>query len=202
MDSRGRVDAIVMASGFSRRFGAQNKLLLPFKGVPLARRTLLTALGSSCFNTVYFVYSQAEVGALAKGLDVQAIHNPNAHQGQSAGIRLGVAASLADHYLFCPCDQPFLDASTLQAIVSARGLGKIVFPVHAGRPGSPALFSAAFRPLLLALQPGRHARDIRRQHPEAQLPVEIPSPLPLRDIDTPQDLDDLLALAGAMENTS
>ncbi|MDR2159652.1 MAG: hypothetical protein LBP23_06260, partial [Treponema sp.] len=34
-----------MASGFSRRFAPENKLLVPFRGKPLARHTLDLVLG-------------------------------------------------------------------------------------------------------------------------------------------------------------
>jgi CTP:molybdopterin cytidylyltransferase MocA len=55
-----------MASGFSRRFAPENKLLVPFRGKPLARHTLDLVLGMDCFAGIFFVAACNEVAALAR----------------------------------------------------------------------------------------------------------------------------------------
>ena len=47
--------AILMASGFSRRFGDENKLLVPFRDKPLARHTLDLVLSVRVWERVFFV---------------------------------------------------------------------------------------------------------------------------------------------------
>lgn len=190
------VDAILMASGFSRRFGTVNKLAQPFCGKPLLQHTLALVCGMPVFSAVHLVYAQPEIKSLAKGYPVQYIYNQNPGRGQCESIRLGVLSSGADYYLFLPCDQPLLNSQTLQSILNLRRHGCIVHPAHDGHPGSPVLFSSSFRQQLLTLPDGEGGRLILRQNPGALIAAGMPSPLPLADIDTPEQLAALEKEAG------
>lgn len=182
------VDAVLMASGFSARFGNANKLLQPFRGVPLALHTLRLACGIPCFGTVFFIFSDEAVGRLAGTLAVKPLHNSAPHLGQRHSVHLGACASQAAHMMFFSCDQPLLDAPTVTALLAKRCAGRMVFPTVDGETRSPAIFSAAFRDELASLPPGGHARDLKQRHPGALVTVEVPSPLVLADIDTAEDL--------------
>jgi len=181
------IDAILMASGFSRRFGAENKLLQKVGGVPLARRTLELAC-SIPFGAVHFVAADAEVLRLADGLPVRTHRNERPDRGQCESVRLGALNSDADYYIFFPCDQPFLDAATVLALCEHAEPGKIVFPTHEGRPASPNLFSKAFRDDLLSLGDGENARVIKNRNPDALVRVPVADGRTLTDIDTLEDL--------------
>lgn len=205
----GRVCAILMASGFSRRFGEADKLLIPFRGKPLARHTLDLVCGLDCFTRVFFVAAEEPVLALAGGGSERLvlIRNEHPERGQRESIRLGIEAAFADggdggpaaeYYMFFPCDQPFLDAAAIGRVVAARRPGRIVQPCYRGKPGSPVLFSAAFRDELLALGEGERGRELIRRRPESLVKVEIAEPpfsgprrSPLTDIDDPQTLSRL-----------
>lgn len=187
-----RVDAILMASGFSRRFGSQNKLLANFNGKPLARLALELACSLPAISHVWFVCAQPQVAALAKGLPATVIHNATPELGACRSVQLGVAASSADYYLFFPCDQPLLDACTVNTVINAQQPGAIVQPAYRQAPGSPVLFSACYRKELLSLQPGQHAREIKKRHTEQLLTIHINHPEPLMDVDTQSDLQELL----------
>ena len=195
----GDIFAILMAAGFSERFGGQNKLLAPFRGKPLARYTLELAAGFGAFSGVFFIAASDAVAALAAGLPVTLVHNTAPEKGQRESVRLGVEAAdaflaasgrTADtaYYLFLPCDQPLLDAETLRHIISVREKGRIVEPRFQGAPRAPGLFSGVFREELLALAPGELPRVIKARHPAAVTPVPVSNPLALLDIDTPEDL--------------
>jgi molybdenum cofactor cytidylyltransferase len=200
--------AILMASGFSRRFGG-NKLLVPFRGKPLARHTLDLACSlSGRFSGIFFITADDSVAALAGDLPVTVIRNTAPEKGQRESIRLGVEAAeraasgkaeIPDealpedsengvYYLFFPCDQPLLDAETVERIIGARQPHCIVEPRFQNKPGNPCLFSDSFREELLALKEGEHPRDIKVRHPEALIPLEARNPLAFRDIDDPEDL--------------
>jgi molybdenum cofactor cytidylyltransferase len=194
MDS---VAAILMASGFSRRFGEKNKLLEPFGGKPLARYTLelVTGLAVSFAGGIFFVVSDEQTAALAEGLaGPELIRNGAPEKGQRESIRLGLEAagrfSDSAYYMFFPCDQPFLDAGTARLILEARRPGRIVQPRCLDEPGSPVVFCRSFRDELLNLGQGEHGRDIIRKHPDRLIKVEIPcrpgAPSPLTDIDDPE----------------
>jgi molybdenum cofactor cytidylyltransferase len=188
-----------MASGFSRRFGDENKLLVPFRGKPLVRHTLELAAGGGLFHRVFFITADANVAAQAGDLPVTHIHNDHPDLGQRESIRLGVDASDADYYRFFPCDQPFLDQALLARLIESRSEGRIVEPVFQGKPSSPTLFSSAFREELLNLKPGEHGRDIKMRRRDFLIGVEIADPSLLEDIDTPETLE---YLNGAVHGTT
>jgi molybdenum cofactor cytidylyltransferase len=194
----GKVFAILMAAGFSRRFGAENKLLAPFRGKALARHTLdlVCGLGENVFSGIFFVFSDERVAALAEGLPLTLIRNDAPEKGQRESVRLGVEAAGAseeDFYFFFPCDQPLLDSGTVQRILAARQKGRIVEPRPPGKgPCSPSLFSGTFRNELLSLQEGEEPRIVKARRQEAVFPVEVSKPLALSDVDDPQMLKSLL----------
>ena len=188
------VDIVVLASGFSDRFGRENKLLHVFRGKPLVGHALSLACSLRLGGKVILVCSTPETAAVAGELPVQVVRNLRPERGLCESVRLGVAASQAGYYLFIHGDQPFLDAATIDAVASRRRPGWIVAPSHKGQAGTPALFSATFREELLTLPDGEAPRLLKRRHADKVELVEISDPLPLRDIDT---LDDLRALEDA-----
>ena len=192
------VDAVLMACGFSKRFGTDDKLLVPFRGKALARHTLdLVFSLSHLFNRIFFVAANDSVLALAQDLPFTVIKNENPEQGQRESIRLGVQNSCADYYLFFPCDQPLLDQDTVTKLIAARKKGRIVQSFFQGNPGNPVLFSDVFRQELLNLGKGERGRDIIRRNPHALITVELDRGEPLLDIDTPEMLKDLLKISFA-----
>lgn len=46
------IDVVLLAAGLSKRMGDENKLLLPFDGVPLVRHTARTILASGCRHLI------------------------------------------------------------------------------------------------------------------------------------------------------
>jgi molybdenum cofactor cytidylyltransferase len=203
-----RVSAILMASGFSRRFGGENKLLVPFRGKALVRHTLdlicsfnaasgkFLQDGSFYFNGIYLITADEQVAAAAAGLPVNVIRNKTPEKGRRESVRLGIEASgCQDYYFFFPCDQPLLDHETINLILAARHRGKIVQPGLAAGASlkeessqySPSLFSAVFKEELLALNEGEKPNTIKTRHTGAVITVEITNPHVLLDIDKPED---------------
>ena len=197
------IAAILLASGFSKRFGKRNKLLVPFRNKPLARYTLELATAMDFSGGVYFITASDDVAALASDLSaVKVIKNNNPDKGLRESIRLGVeAAGLGvGYYIFFLCDQPFLDAGSVQKILDAGQHGCIVEPRcrakpedmepqgNLGPPGAPCLFSADFREELISLGEGETPRIIKSRHPEALRVAYISNPLALEDIDDEKTL--------------
>lgn len=182
-----KIDAILMASGFSERFEGENKLLFLYKDKPIARYTIELA-GSMGFNKVILVAADSKIAHLADGLDITTIKNDHPEYGQRESIRLGVSKSDADFYMFFPCDQPLLDAGTVALIAERAEEGKIVYPAYNGIPGNPALFSKLYRRELMELGQGENARVIKQRHKKSCIKVEIESESALFDVDTRSDL--------------
>lgn len=184
------IDIILMASGFSRRFGRENKLLHVFHGKPLVAHALDLACSfqPQSGGEIFLVYSDPAVAALAVDAPVRLIRNDTPGRGPCESVRLGVAASAAAYYMFLHGDQPFLDAATLAAVAARRQPGRIVTPCYRGKPGNPSLFSAFFRDDLLSLPDGESPRLVKNRHPDRVDKVEINDPSRLVDIDSQDDL--------------
>jgi molybdenum cofactor cytidylyltransferase len=199
MNMSGPAAAILLASGFSKRFGGRNKLSVPFRGKPLARYTLELAIELGFPGGIYFVTASDDVAALTADLPgVKTIKNFAPEKGLRESVRLGVEAACAkpapdaEYYLFFHCDQPLLDAATVKLILEERCHGCIVEPRYHGRPGNPCLFSALFREELLSLGEGKTPRFIKERHPEKVRGVEVSNPLILEDVDNEEALERLL----------
>ena len=189
------VDAILMASGFSRRFAQGDKLLYPFLGEPLILRTLRLFTKVEGVRRVLLVCANPEVAALASGLPIEVIHNARPELGQRESIRLGVQVSDAEGYLFCPCDQPFLDAEAIGAILRAGKAGRIALPIYEEKPRTPVLFSAAFSGELQALGEGESGKTVYRRHMGCVDKMTVDRPWAFWDIDTVEDIHRLEAYA-------
>ena len=184
-------DAILMASGFSRRFLGENKLLQIFNGKPLVWHTLSLVSQMNCFQNILFVYHHPEVGEIAKEFPVNAIYNPNSALGVCESIHLGVEAASADYYLFLTCDQPLLTPAIISSLLANAQPGCFVQPAYEGRPGNPVLFSNIHREELVRLEPGQRGRTVVERHPENLLTVPITDRWALEDTDTPEKFSTL-----------
>ncbi|MFV0401788.1 MAG: NTP transferase domain-containing protein [Oscillospiraceae bacterium] len=179
-----QIDAILLAAGLSRRYGRENKLLLPFRGVPLVERALSLAVGLGSFARILIVCSDPEVMEIARRYPLEIIVNEHPEDGISESIRLGVSSSSGEYYLFLPCDQPLLDGQTVSNVLEAASPSRIVCPVWSGARGSPVLFSAEYRRQLLSLPKGRGGKVIMEKYPECVNEVEASCREALMDIDT------------------
>src|SRR5690554_1480522 len=87
------VACVVLAAGSSRRMGAHNKLLLPYRGMPMIRQVVLQALASNCSRVIVVVgHSAPEIEQALAGLSVQFVINARHAQGMGHSVAAGVAA--------------------------------------------------------------------------------------------------------------
>lgn len=178
------VDAILMASGFSKRFGDENKLTKKFNGIPLAQYTLQLVCDSRLYQNIYFITAEPEVAALCNGYSVHLLQNTNPKRGQCESIRLGSQASKADFLHFFTCDQPLLTQNVLQTILAHKQAKMITQPIYQNHPASPILFSNYFKPELMELKDGESGKNIKNRYPNSIISVEFDTPYILEDIDT------------------
>ena len=176
--------AVLMASGFSRRFGTEDKLLYLFQGKPLASHTLELACGMPEFSDVVLVAISGEVAALASGTRARVIRNGAPQRGMSESIRLGVTASRAEFFCFFPCDQPLMEAGVVRALLEYAAPSVIVQPMSGGLPRSPSVFSASFRDELVSIPDGEGGAYVKNRHTDAVISVNFDDERIFMDIDT------------------
>ena len=182
------VGCVVMASGWSRRFPGENKLLLPIGGKPMVRHTL-DKLARLPLERVTVVSRYEAVRAMAAEYGFQALDNPLTLQSDT--IRLGLREmDDLDGCMLCVADQPYCTGESMEALLRLfrEHPDCICRLAYQGEPGNPAVFPRALFGEISALTGDTGARAVIRRHPDRVLFQEAGSALELRDIDCPGDL--------------
>ena len=185
------ITGIILASGLSRRMG-KDKLLLPVDGIAIVER-VMQAAAASLLDDIVVVYQNPAVCTLAERYRIRPVHNPDSAQGQSASVKAGVLAALpqTQAYMFLTGDQPFITATTINRLIVAwrAETSLILVPVYKGKRGNPAIFPAACRLKLLALEADTGGRSVMDQVPDMVRCVSMPDADAGIDIDTPAEYE-------------
>jgi molybdenum cofactor cytidylyltransferase len=201
-ESAFRCSAVVLAAGQSARMGGPNKLLLPFEGEALVRRTVRTVLESGVQETVVVTGHQArEVTRAVLDLPVTVQPNLRHEDGQMRSVAAGVAAlaRATDAILVCPGDMPLLTAEDLLALIAAyraQPEASIVIPRHQGARGNPIVFAASYAPEVAAGRRLIGCRKLAQQYPEETWYFEAAHDRYTTDLDTPEDYRRVLQRLG------
>ena len=188
--------ALIIAAGFSRRFGSDKRLFKLNHDEPL----LIACLRP--YRTVF-----ANVAVVVRSSDSELSQLISARLGRKAPIlvptdhaHLGMAASIGDgvrtlagwDYLFLGLgDMPYLRSETLAQLKARMDTARtdrsacIVVPVHADSDGHPVGFSREFFAELIALKGDRGARSVIDAHGDAVQRIAVDDPGILADIDQP-----------------
>jgi molybdenum cofactor cytidylyltransferase len=182
--------AIILAAGFSRRFGKE-KLLMNIKGKPIVLHVIDLVLGMN-FNENVLVFQNDEIGKLAEDKNIKCIYNPAAIEGISASIKCGIQNSdNADAYIFFLGDQPFIDSFTVNQLLKAyyEGKGSIIVPKYEGTNGNPVIFAAAWKEQLEGLCGDVGGKTIIKENPEKVFFIDAACRKAGNDIDTWEDYE-------------
>jgi molybdenum cofactor cytidylyltransferase len=186
--SHGRLIAgILLAAGRSSRFGRQ-KLLEPFRGEPLVRRSARHLLESGLAPVVAVVPGQADVADALSGLPLILIENRQPESGisHSIGLGLGVLPATSAAALIGVADQPYLTSAALRTVARAFSAGRIAASRYGDHRGNPAVFDRSFFPELLRLTGDHGGLSVIDAHAELVIDVNL-SPSMGLDIDRPED---------------
>jgi molybdenum cofactor cytidylyltransferase len=182
--------AVVPAAGKGERFGGA-KLLARIGGEALLDRTLASLIDAGLEHVIVVVAPTADFSPARHIADarVHVVVNPDPSRGMFSSIRAGVAVADGDPIVVLPADMPFVQASTVAAIVGACATNDgIVVPVHRGRRGHPVAFPVGLRLSILAAAPTSSLKAVLTATGAAWHDVEVEDPGVLRDVDTREDL--------------
>ncbi|RHP32806.1 nucleotidyltransferase family protein [Lachnotalea sp. AF33-28] len=182
---------LLLAAGSSTRFQA-NKLLTPVNGIPMYRHTLSWAQTLEP-DRLAVVSQYEEILKEAEAAGAAAVYNGHSDLGISHSIHLALNALegfASDAFLFTVCDQPWLTAESVRALLDAfrksdKGMACLC---HNGVPGNPVVFDSRYKKELVSLTGDTGGKRILKAHPEDVLWVETPHNMELKDIDYPEDL--------------
>ncbi|MDH4196336.1 MAG: nucleotidyltransferase family protein [Candidatus Aminicenantes bacterium] len=185
--------AIVLAAGESRRMGTQ-KLLLPYGETTVVETVVRKALDSGVDRVMAVVGADRDtVLARLERYPLTIVENENFRQGMLTSVQAGFAALPADAVAAVVMlgDQPAVPTEAVRAVVrAARESGEgIIIPTSGGRRGHPVLVATKYGRAVASLDPAIGLRQLRLEHPDDVLEVEVGDPAVLRDLDTPEDYE-------------
>jgi len=191
--------SILLAAGASSRMG-RPKPLLDYHGETF----LDTQIALHCaFSAQVFVVLGNHAAQIATGAkrteNAVLLLNPDPGRGQLSSLQCGLRAvpSHIQAVFLQPVDSPGVAPATLlalcQAWCAATAPPDFVIPMHEGRRGHPILMRSAIAGELLALTGSATARDVVHAHRSTTIYVETADAAIHRDIDTPQDYEQLIA---------
>jgi molybdenum cofactor cytidylyltransferase len=194
----GRIAALVLAAGQSRRMGQANKLLAPVDDRPLVAHAVDAMLASRADPVIVVTGHQADaVRAALVERPVIWAHNPDYAAGLSGSLAAGLAAlpEDAEGVVIGLGDMPRITAAQIDRLIAAfnplEGRA-ICVPTVRGKRGNPVLFATRFVPEMRAIGGDVGARHLIGEHAEEVVEIEFDDDGALVDIDTPEALAALI----------
>lgn len=183
------VSGVILAAGRSTRFeGPVPKQLHRIDGEALVRRVARAALASQLRQILVVVGHRGEdVAAILSGLALELVDNRDFAAGQSTSVRAGLSrvASEANAAMFLPCDLPYLDAPTIDRLITAyrETSSPIVVPAHLDERFAPVLFDRSLFTELAAIRGDRGGRQLFPAHESEIFEVKLGSSRSVEDVD-------------------
>lgn len=189
MSTNNKIGAIVLAAGFSSRFGGTKLCARLNSGQTVLQQTVTTV--QSIIPQVLLV-TRPDIGATITDSSVHIEVFADAGKGMGASLAFGMRQAL-QHYdwdgcLVCLGDMPFIRPETYLALAEALRPDNIVLPDYGGKTGNPVGFGRIFFTALTGLEGDRGGRDVIRDCSDAAVRITVTDPAISQDIDTPDDL--------------
>ena len=189
---------IILAAGESKRMGVA-KQLLKVEGETLLKRTLRTALDTTCFPIAVVVgANKAQIVPELQNAPITIIDNPAWKEGMAGSIKMGLVGVYMtqkeiDGVIFVTADMPYLSAEiveNLKYLAEKNEDKQIIAAKYANQLGIPALFKREIFNDLLDLKGELGAKSVIKKYQEKTLSVDFENGQ--YDIDTPEDYQNLL----------
>lgn len=193
---------IYLASGNSKRFGQENKLLKMIGTKPLYRYGLDRLIDLCKEHKDYeiiVVTQHREILEQTKCDPVTTVFCPESKYGISWSIKAGIkAAKDADFYAFFVADQPEMKRETIEGFLSfmSEGLCELGCVRTEEDLGNPVWFSKKYQRELLSLTGDRGGKKILKKHIEKAGFFKVLEESELYDIDYPKEMQAMLAKRG------
>ena len=186
------IGALLLAAGFSNRFGGIKLLARLNNGSTVFAQTLNRL--SAAVEEVVIITRPDLVSALeADESQIQ----PFDHADQGMGASLAFGMKFTKHWdacIVCLSDMPFVRSATYSLLIESADKDRIVIPKFNGTRGNPVVFGCKYFDSLAELDGDSGGKSLLARYPQDLMPIEVPDPAILTDIDTQADLANLQSL--------
>jgi molybdenum cofactor cytidylyltransferase len=188
------VVGILLAAGFSRRFGEQDKLMHKLNnGLTVAEASAQTLLRALPHSVAVVRENNSELQSTLSALGYHVVPSNKENAVMADNLKLGVLAAQskfpqATGLVIALADMPFIHPQTISKIADQLTTAALVQPVFNSKPGHPVGFSHRFTDELLTIEGDQGAREILRAHNNEVVLMPCDDEGILRDIDTLADL--------------
>ena len=188
-ETAGTVGALILAAGFSRRFG-HVKLRAGLQNGSTVFAQTLARIAAATPNVLVVTRSDlVDIAQVAEHLGITTVSCPDAQLGMGHTIAFGMQRIPDwDACLVCLGDMPFIRTDTYGELLAAMRSDVITIPQHEGQTGNPVGFCRLFFPALRLVQGDTGGRDVLQANREHVRQVPVCDPAIFQDIDTPEDL--------------
>lgn len=186
------VGALVLAAGFSRRFGDSKLQTTLGNGRTVFAQTLARIAAATpniiVVTRVQLTQVQHDISQQTNG-NITTLLCPDSDQGMGHTLAYGMAHIKDwDACLVCLGDMPFIRTQTYQTLLSQLRTNRILQPAFEDQIGNPIGFGSQFFPALRRVSGDTGGRDVVKANCEHIHRISIDDPAILQDIDTPADL--------------
>lgn len=195
-----KLAALILAAGRSRRFGSDNKLLVPLGGEAVIRRCVAALRGAGLDDIIVVTGPDGDaIETVLADFGVRCVRCPDDLDGMGYSIAAGAGGLDADidGIMVVPGDMPLLSPASLRSLVSVFAAQNGRRIVHAadgnGEQRNPVIWPRAMIAQLTALQGSEGAKVLIRD----AVPVRF-TDRELLDID---DTDDFAQARQAVTET-
>lgn len=189
-DDTFQTGVILLAAGFSRRFGSIKLHALLPNGKTVFQQTLERIQGATD-NILVVTREELLNDLLQAGAPSDDTYLcPDAEQGMGHTLACGMAQVPA-HWsavLVCLADMPFVDTHTYITLLNALRPDAIVVPEYQGKRGNPVGFGSNWFAPLAQATGDTGGRDIMKGNPDAIARIAVEDPAVHMDVDVPVDL--------------
>ncbi|GJM12568.1 MAG: hypothetical protein DHS20C12_09710 [Pseudohongiella sp.] len=182
------VGAIVLAAGFSSRFGSSKLLAQLTNGKTVFQQTVERI--AEAFPARIVVTRPEMLAALQNVADgTPLLGFDHAELGMGASLAFAVEQIQDwDGCVVCLGDMPFIEVSSYRDIAEHLTANTIVIPTFDAQPGNPVGFGKDFFSELATLSGDSGGRKLTRLHPDAVRELQLTDPGIRQDIDTLEEL--------------
>lgn len=178
--------ALVLAAGFSNRFGSLKLCATLDNGASVFEQTLANI--KQAVSDIVVVTRPELAEDLIQHCDSLQIFD-QAERGMGATLAYGISlVQDSESCLICLADMPFIRPESYAAVARNLQSDNIVLPSYKNQAANPVGFGNKFYKELMALTGDSGGRPVLRAHPEAVQRITLDDPGIVADIDTPDEL--------------